>query len=473
VRLANAQGQTCGAAPLNSDLTVDAVCGAEIKIKTTTPLTSGETRNSKCMLVRSPAPECTEDEMCTFKCDDPPCNIDMVAFPAFVNGCTQEMRGDGTCDPVCFTASCNFDALPGGSGDCEQCAVGCYEWLRGDGTCNPECATPECNYDAPAVDECRDAKHSVLEAACTTTTNGDNDHDADHDHSSHTACMWDTSNNVCLAKPDCNPDIDTVPSPDTCLAAATADQCTACSSAVAATRDEDGCVLGNQCARGIDCGSALASGGGLYDEAQCNADPYCSWSTDAACQARGDLCWDESTNSCDSTGYSMCNEFSFDPTGSAAEQCTALELSDYQEWGMWLSSNGLYMGSGSVSTCHETTESTCAAISGKCTFTPSMCAGTFPPGCHGTDDGNGVPCTLNADETACAVQGGNCLYTAGGNCEDTNCGTIDPYQYATLYGKVHQCKAVTPNGCQQTDSHYNPTGQPSSCQLECGNWNPA
>ena len=471
VRLANAAGQTCGAAPLNSDLTVDSVCGAKIKIKTSTPLSAGEASDTKCVLVRAPAPECIEDEMCTFKCGDPPCNIDLVAFPAFVDGCTQDMRGDGTCDPVCFTASCNFDAPPGGSGDCEQCAVGCYEWLRGDGTCNPECATPGCNYDAPAVDECADAKHSASEAACTTTTNGDQNHNADHDHSSHTKCVWDGTNNVCAAKPDCNPDIDTVPSPDTCLAAATTEQCTACSSAVKAMRDAAGCVLGNQCERGIDCGSALASGGGLYDEAQCDADAYCSWSTEAACKARGDRCWDSGSTSCDLNGYSECNEFSFDPTGSATAACTL--VNDMFTPGAALYGNWLTYNDGDVATCHETTASTCAAIDGSCMFTPSLCAGTFPPMCHGTDDGTGTACVLNAAETACAVQGGNCLYTAGGNCEDTNCGTLDRYEYASEYGKVHQCKATQRNGCQQTDGRYNPTGQPASCVLECGKWNPA
>ena len=489
VRLASAQGQVCGAAPLNSDLIVDSVCGLEIKIKTATPLTSGEASATKCMLQRTPAPECAEDEMCSFKCGDPPCNIDLVGFPAYVDGCTQAMQGDGTCDPVCFTASCNFDAQPGGSGDCEQCAVGCYEWLRGDGTCNPECANPACNYDAPAVDLCADAAHSASAAACTTTTNGDNGHDADHDHSSHTTCVWDSDNSVCSGTPDCNPDIDVLPAPDTCLAAVTTEECTACGSAVTATREAAGCVLGNQCERGIDCGSALATGGGLYDQAQCDADAYCSWSSDAACQARGDLCWDDTAGSC-TDGYAACNEHSFDPTGSFASECSAITdlgtgwLSTPSDdtgssMGAWY--DAMYGGS-YVRTCHETTAATCGAIdgggtfaAGSCTYTPSLCAGTFPAMCHGTDDGTGTStaCALNAAGTACAVQGGNCLYTAGGNCADTDCGKIDSYRYAADYGSVHQCRATTSSGCQSTDSVYNPAGQPASCVLECGKWNPA
>ena len=490
IQLASAQGATCAAAPLNSDLTVESVCGAVVKIKTATPLTAGDTVPTNCVVPRTAAADCIEDEMCSFSCGDPPCNIDLVGFPANPDGCTPTMQGDGTCDPVCFTASCNFDATAGGSGDCEQCDVGCYEWLRGDGTCNPECATPACNYDAPAVDVCADAKHSANQNACITVTDGDNGHAADHQHSKHTVCVWDSTNNVCSAKPDCNPDIDTLPTPDTCTAAVTTAECTACNSAIGATRDSAGCVLGNQCERGIDCGSALDSTtGSLYGETQCDADAYCAWSGVAACVLRGrdagndNMCLDADFDGNGNTGcaavYSeahapalRCGEFSFDQTGFGNGQC------DWVTTGTKQTSDPPW---DEIPICRETTAATCAAISqsslpaGSCTFAPSMCAGVFPAMCHGSDDGAGTStaCTLNADSSACAVQGGNCLYTAGGSCEASHCGQKDDFRFNQDFGSVHQCRATTSNGCQSTDGVYNPTDQPASCVLECGSWNPA
>ena len=105
-----------------------------------------------------------EDEICSFKCGDPPCSA----------GCTTEKQNDNICNPECFTAQCNYD-----NGGCEQCTSGCYVWLLGDGICNPECISPACGFDngdcssdistLPDPDVCTNASQQVC-IACAFAT---------------------------------------------------------------------------------------------------------------------------------------------------------------------------------------------------------------------------------------------------------------------------------------------------------------
>ena len=202
LRLTDAPGMNCAARPKSSDLFVVSVCGEVIELTGITATDASASDN--CVVTRTPAPACIEDEMCFFECSDQPCApADLVSFPHDLDGCRPDMQGDGICNPICFTASCNFDAKnDGSSGDCEQCGTGCYEWIRGDGTCNPECATPACGYDSRA-----DGTGAA----------------------------------------DCNSDPSSIPQPDTCAAATTVDQCEGCSSAIAAVREDDACLLQNMC----------------------------------------------------------------------------------------------------------------------------------------------------------------------------------------------------------------------------------
>ena len=79
--------------------------------------------------------------------------------------CSATMRGDGSCDPACMNAECNWDALDNEKkGDCDvQCAPGCAMDMLGNGVCEAACSRQECNWDyrdcecANVLDECEGA----------------------------------------------------------------------------------------------------------------------------------------------------------------------------------------------------------------------------------------------------------------------------------------------------------------------------
>lgn len=246
LRLDNAAGKTCSAGPQGIDLVVASVCGAKVNIK---GLTAGDASASQnCVITRTPAPECIEDEMCSFQCDDQPCAVaDLAIFPNDPDGCRPDMQGDGTCNPICFTASCNFDAQNDGSnGDCEQCAPGCYDWIRGNGECNPECANSACEYDKKPGKTCTETATPPIaadSAACAAVTGT-----ALVDTIACSAIMTAADNTVAACTygmVDCNSDQNApAPAPDYCAQAGIAAvQCPQCSSALLATRTAAGCPL--------------------------------------------------------------------------------------------------------------------------------------------------------------------------------------------------------------------------------------
>ncbi|MBN2343398.1 MAG: hypothetical protein JXX29_21005 [Deltaproteobacteria bacterium] len=109
-------------------------------------------------------------------------------------GCSDAIRGDGTCDEVCKNLSCGFD-----DGDCDEkyCVDGCIINDIGDGVCNGPCNTAECDFDkgdCGSVSGCPpgcDANmigDSICQYQCLSTTCGNDGGDCDDALECSAAC---------------------------------------------------------------------------------------------------------------------------------------------------------------------------------------------------------------------------------------------------------------------------------------------